>query len=326
MKIAVTGSTGHIATSVIALLAEKKFSVRALQHTYNKGFGNLPVEIYTGDLSKPHHLQDFTEGCDVVIHCAARISINSNKDPEVYKTNFNGSVNIFHAAEESGVKRFIHISSIHAYQQFPINGKLTETCDYCSNKAPAYDRSKRDAQQYVLENTTRAMDVVVLNPTCVIGPPDPRPSLMGKAIIDMYNKKVPSLIAGGFDFCDVRDVAQGIVQAIEKGKPGQAYLLSGKWYSLKSLYKMIMEIKQARSYMPVLPGWMAYAGLPVITWLADIKKEEPLYTHESLGALLHGNKHINCEKAMRDLGYQCRPLFDTVRDAIQWYRETGMLP
>ncbi len=325
MKIAVTGSTGHIATSVIALLAEKKFSVRALQHKYNKGFGNLPVEIYTGDLSKPHSLQDFTDGCDVVIHCAARISINSNKDPEVYKTNMNGSINMFHAAVKSGVKRFIHVSSIHAYQQLPITGMLTEACDYCSNKSPAYDRSKRDAQKYVMENARGAMEVIVLNPTCVIGPPDPRPSLMGKAIIDMYNKKIPTLLNGGFDFCDVRDIAHGIVESIEKGKPGQAYLLSGKWYSLKALYKMIMEMKQEPGYVPVLPGWMAYAWLPVITWLAAIKKEEPLYTHESLGALLNGNKHINCEKAMRDLGYQCRPLKDTVRDTIRWYREKGLL-
>jgi dihydroflavonol-4-reductase len=325
MKIAITGSTGHIATSVIPLLTGNNNLVRTLQHAYVPALKNTHTEIFKGDLNNPLTLNGFTDGCDVVVHCAARISINSNADPLVYETNVNGTINIFNAAKKAGVKRFIYVSSIHAYHQLPVYANLNEYKVYCTGSAPKYDQSKRDAQKYVLENANAAMEVVVVNPTCVIGPPDPRPSLMGKAIIDMYNKKIPSLINGGFDFCDVRDVAQGIVQAIDKGRNGESYLLSGKWYSLAALYTLIMNLKHEQHNIPVLPAWLAYLGLPFIQLMAVIKKQEPLYTKESLGALLHGNKNISYAKAMNELGYSCRPLAETVSDVINWYRKSGML-
>lgn len=325
MKIAITGATGHIASSIIPLLAENKYHIRVLQHTSGNTCNNLYAEVFTGDLCTPSTLTKFTDGCDVVIHCAAKISINSNTDPSVYETNMNGSVNIFNAATKSSVKRFIFVSSIHAYNQYPVSSMLDEQREYCSDKAPLYDQSKRDAQRYVLENATGSMEVVVLNPTCVIGPPDPRPSLMGKAMMDMYNRKIPSLVNGGFDFCDVRDVANGIVQAITRGRNRESYLLSGKWYHLRELHNLIMECKQEKKDIPVWPGWTAYMGLPFIQLMAAIKKQEPLYSRESLGALLQGNKKISGSKAMNELGYTCRSLAETVKDAIHWYRKNGML-
>ena len=150
MKIAITGATGHIASSIIPLLAENKYHIRVLQHTSGNTCNNLYAEVFTGDLCTPSTLTKFTDGCDVVIHCAAKISINSNTDPSVYETNMNGSVNIFNAATKSSVKRFIFVSSIHAYNQNPVSARLDEHRDYCTDKAPLYDRAKRDAQRYVL--------------------------------------------------------------------------------------------------------------------------------------------------------------------------------
>ena len=325
MKIALTGATGHIASSIIPLLAEKGYQIRALQHISGNIGKQHDAEVITGDLCAPLTLAEFTDGCDIVIHCAAKISINSNADPSVYETNMTGSVNLFNAARKNSVKRFIYVSSIHAYNQNPVSARLDEHRDYCTDKAPLYDRAKRDAQRYVLEHATGNMEVVVLNPTCVIGPPDPRPSLMGKAMMDMYNGKIPSLVNGGFDFCDVRDVSNGIVQAITKGRNRESYLLSGKWYHLRELYKLIMEYKQEKNNIPVWPGWTAYMGLPFIKLMAAIKKQEPLYTRESLGALLYGNKKICAGKATNELGYTCRPLAESVKDAIDWYRKAGML-
>ena len=85
MKIAITGATGHIASSIIPLLA-KKYQIRVLQHTSGNTCKHKDAEVFTGDLCDPLTLADFTDGCDVVIHCAAKISINSNADPSVYET------------------------------------------------------------------------------------------------------------------------------------------------------------------------------------------------------------------------------------------------
>jgi len=325
MKIAITGSTGHIAASLIPLLKQSAHSLRALVYEQEPAFDLSNIEIIKGNITEPASLERLVAGCDIVIHCAAKISINSNNDPSVYETNVTGTKNIFHAAKNAGVKRFIHVSSIHAYHQSPADKILNEARPYCTNKAPRYDQSKRDAEKFVLEHTSAKMETVVLNPTGVIGPMDHKPSLMGQAIMDLYNKKIPSLINGGFDFCDVRDIADGIVRAIDKGKNGNSYLLSGKWISIASLNNMIMDTRSEKRAVIVLPGWAGYAGLPFIELLAKIKKQQPLYTKESLYTLIHGNKNISSAKAMEELGYSCRPISETIIDTINWYKQVGML-
>ena len=270
-------------------------------------------------------MNKLVQGCDAVIHCAGKISINSNSDPSVYITNVTGTKNIFNAAKRAGVRRFIYLSSIHAFCQIPTTTKLDETRAYCTDKACAYDRSKRTAQQYVLQPAIAQMETVALNPTAVVGPDDFKPSLMGKAIIDIYNRKLPSLIKGGIDFCDVRDVATAIANAIDRGRTEQAYLLSGKWHSLAELQQIIMRIRGDKKRIPVFPAWTAYYGLPAIQLLASFKKRSPLYTRESIDTLVYSNEKISNEKAKEELGYTCRPLEESVADAIQWYKQMGWL-
>ena len=323
--IGITGTTGHLASSVIPLLGNMGYRIKALQFRESLPFRIKKLETVEGNLFDVPSLERLVSGCDTLIHSAARISISSNRDASVYDTNMNGTMNVFNAAKKAGVKRFIHISSIHAYNQSPGNEVLDETRPYCADHSPRYDLSKRDAQVFVLEQTSGPMEVLVLNPTAIVGPYDFKPSLIGKAILSIYNRRLPSLIKGGFDFCDVRDVARGIVNAIDKGRNGQAYLLSGKWYSLKELYQVIMDIKGDTRTLPVLPPWAGYAGLPFTRMIASVRKTGPLYTRESLHTLVHGNKKISSRKAARELDYTCRPLQDTIRDTINWFKQQGYL-
>jgi len=323
--VAITGSTGHLAASVIPLLISRGFRVRALQHAQVPAFHSDHTENIKGSISDSASLDELVRDCSIVIHCAAKISINSNRDHALYETNVNGTRNILNAAKRANVKRFIYTSSIHAYNQLPLNELLDETRAYASNRAPRYDQSKRDAQQLVLQESSEDMETVVLNPTAVVGPFDFRPSLMGQAVMDIYTRKVPSLIRGGFDFVDVRDVALGIVNAIDKGRNGQSYLLSGKWHSLDELQQMIFSVKGEQRRLPVLPVWAGYLGLPFAQMLATIKKQQPLYTKESLLTLVNGNKNISSEKACRELGFVARPFPETVADTISWFKQTGYL-
>ena len=323
--IGITGTTGLLASSIIPLLEKKGYRIKALLHTQELSHHPDNMETVKGSLSDIPSLDRLVKGCDVVIHCAARISINSNKDAYVYDTNLKGTINIFNASQKAGVKRFLYISSIHAYDQSPLDEPLDETHVHCTDNSYQYDRSKRDAEKYVLQNGTGSLEVVVLNPTAIVGPGDHKPSLIGSGILSFYHRKVPSLIRGGFDFCDVRDVAEGIVHAIEKGRNGHSYLLSGKWYSLAEFYMMIMNVKGDTRKLPVLPIWAAYLGLPFTHLYASVKKNEPLYTRESLHTLKYGNKKISCAKAVRELDYQCRPLKETISDTLSWFKKEGYL-
>ena len=325
ITIAITGSTGHIASAVIPLLAAAGYRVKALVHNQLASSWTSSVQPVRGSLSDIPSLDLLVQGCKVVIHCAARISLNSEGDPAVYETNVTGTASILAAARLAGVKRFIQLSSIHAFDQHTPDELLNEESRYCSDKAPRYDQSKRDAQQYVLQHTEDPMEVVVLKPTAVIGPFDFRPSHLGKAVLNMYCGKIPILIRGGFDFCDVRDVASAVVAAIDKGRDRQSYLLSGKWHSLSDLQKIISTIRGDNRRIPVLPVWAGYAGLPFTRLVAAINRLEPLYTKESIMALGNGHKNISSLKAMRELGYNPRPLAETIGDSIAWFKQAGYL-
>jgi dihydroflavonol-4-reductase len=325
ITVALTGSSGHLATSVVPLLSTLGYRIRALHYNHEPAYNSENFETVKGSLSDPASLRNLVTGCDLVIHAAARISIRSRHDPSVYETNVRGTMDLFNSAKEAGVKRFIYISSIHAYSQHEPGGLLNEESKYCTDRAARYDQSKRDAQKYVLQASSGEMEVVVLIPTGIVGPPDNKPSLMGKALINIYRNKIPALVGGGFDFCDVRDVASAVVNSISKGRNRQVYLLSGNWCSLPELYELIMDYKGSNKRIPVLPVWAGYLGLPFTTVFAALKRDEPLYTKESLTTLVYGNKQISSAKAKAELAYTCRPFSETVADTISWFKQSGYL-
>ncbi|HRH02893.1 MAG TPA: NAD-dependent epimerase/dehydratase family protein [Bacteroidia bacterium] len=325
MRIALSGSTGHLGAVVLQLLVEKGFEVNVLQHKKALAFSHPALRLFTGDLNHAESLLSFTSSCDVLIHCAAKISINSNSDASVYETNVKGTQNLVKAAQQNKVKRFIYLSSIHAYEQSPAHLPLNENSPYCTPAAPQYDKSKRDAQQFVLAQNSPNFETLVLNPTAIVGPPDFMPSLMGKAILDLLHKKVPMLVQGGFDFCDVRDVAQAVVAAISKGKPGNSYLLSGKYYTLSDMYRLLSKQGNIKNKLAVIPIQLAYVGLPFITAFAKLTKQQALYTRESLHTLKHGNRHISCAKAQNELGYHCRDFEQTLSDTLVWMKQQNLV-
>lgn len=157
-------------TAIISLLNKMEYQVCALIHSKQPDFDYSNAEIVNGDLFDTASLEKFSSGCDVVIHCAGKVSINSNNDSSVYETNVHGTVNIFNAAKQASVKRFIHVSSIHAFNQFPQNEMLDEARSYCLDNAPRYDKSKSDAQKFVLQHESDTMKVIVLNPTSIAVP------------------------------------------------------------------------------------------------------------------------------------------------------------
>jgi dihydroflavonol-4-reductase len=154
---------------------------------------------------------------------------------------------------------------------------------------------------------------------------DYRPSKMGHVLIDLYTGKLPFVIQGGFDFCDVRDVASAIANALVSGRPGENYLLGGTWHSLWELVEIISLVTGKTGKTISLPPVLGWMGLPVVQVLSWIKKSEPIYTREALTAIVRGNKMICSQKAKQELQYHCRPLEETVRDTLQWFRQNGYL-
>ena len=325
MKVALTGAAGHLGAALLQELSKRNIPVKALIRDDHRSLDELPVEIARGDLSQPDSLKAFMQDCDTVIHCAALISVNGDPDGLVQRTNVEGTRSVVDTALQSGIKRFIHISSIHAFQQQPSLEMLDEMRQPVNEKGFAYDRSKLAGQQIALAANDRGMEVMVMHPTSIIGPYDFKPSKMGKVLIDLYKGRLPFIFNGGFDFCDCRDVANAIVNATTMGRPGQAYLLAGKWHSLKQVAQLLSTASSKKINPLSLPPAAAKAGLPFAKLWGAIQRKEPLYTIEALDAIFNGNRFISSAKATAELNYTSRPFEETIFDSFHWFKNKGYL-
>lgn len=303
MNVAVTGANGHVGINLCAALHENGHYVRALNHKHDFGLKHIKVESVKGDLLDIDSLRSFLAEIDVVVHLAAKISIKGDPDGSVHKINVDGTRNILETARQSGVKKFIHFSSIHAFRQEPLDEILDERRSIVGSEAFSYDRSKADGERIVLAAATDGFNSLVICPTAIIGPVDYEPSLTGKAVLELYNQQIPALVPGGYNWVDVRDIVQGCIAAIEKGRQGEKYLLSGKWRSLKDLTTVVTKVTGKKTISRIVPFWIAQFGLPFISLYSKIAGVEPLYTKESLEIIKNGNRYISNDKARNELDF-----------------------
>jgi dihydroflavonol-4-reductase len=325
MIIAVTGANGHVGANLCRELLHKGHNVRALSHNHDQALRSLPIEIVKGDMLDLNSLLRLTDGAEVIFHLAARISISGDPDGMVGRINHEGTRNILKAARQCNIKRFIHFSSIHAFRQHPVDKPLDENRPLVEQDGFAYDRSKAAGERCVMEAAKNGLDALVLSPTAIIGPADWEPSLTGKAVIDMCNQNIPALVPGGYDWVDVRDVVDSAISAIEHGRSGEKYLLSGHWHSLREFSEFVGDHFGNRTVRMILPTWAARFGLPFISLYSRLSGTKPLYTSESLTIISEGSRMISCGKAMQELGHRPRPVSETVRDLINWFRENGFI-
>jgi dihydroflavonol-4-reductase len=294
-------------------------------HHDDRALAGLDVERVSGDLMSVESLTAAFSGCGLVFHLAAKISIDPREDDLLGTINVKGPENVAAACLAARVERLVHFSSIHALSSQPPEREIDETREPTRPDYPvAYDRSKAAGEAAIRAAVARGLDAVIVNPTGVIGPFDYRPSPMGEVFLDLYHRRLPGIVEGGFNWVDVRDVVSSAIAAAERGRTGERYLLSGHWMSVRELAALASEITGVGAPRLVSPMWLARASAPLATAVARMVGKRPLFTSASLHAL-RNHRLINHAKATRELGHQPRPLRDTITDIYAWFRETGQL-
>jgi dihydroflavonol-4-reductase len=324
MTVFVTGASGHIGANLVRELIRRKRPVRALIHKDTRGVEGLDIDVIKGDILDYPSLVKAMRGCDVVYHLAARISIIGDRQGMVRRVNVTGTQNIITASQECGIRRLIHFSSIHAYCPYPLNQCIDETRSFSNERSPAYDCSKADGAREVLEAVKNGIDAVIISPTAVIGPNDFKPSRMGQVLLKLYHRKFISLIKGGYDWVDARDVVRGALLAEERAEAGSQFILSGHWSSICEIAEMIREIRGIKPPFFTAPLWLAGLAAPFSEAAAVVLKRNPLLTSEALRAL-RTHQFISRTRAEERLGYSPRPLKVTIRDTIEWLEKKGFL-
>lgn len=324
-NIGVTGANGHVGANLVRRLLKKDFDIRVLQYRNHEAFDGLSVEVVVGDLNEPDSLVPFCDGLDVIIHLAAKISIGDNSYESLYKVNVEGTKNLVKAAKNKGVKRFIYFSTIDAIVHQPLDQPMDESRPLSTDSPMAYEKTKSLADQWILSQQSDNFDVIVLNPTAILGPFDFKPSLTGQLITRLYNNSLPGLVPGGYDWVDVRDVSEAAHHAIFQGKGGERYFLSGTWKSVPDFAKLLGSVTNKKINVTVFPLWAARMGLPFIRLYSKLSGQHPLYTNQSLTILQEGNKNILNNKARKELGYNPRPLAETLKDTVNWLKESKLI-
>jgi dihydroflavonol-4-reductase len=319
----VTGATGHVGNVLLRKLLKRGEKVRALllPGESRESISGLNVEAYEGDVLNLDSVFESMRGVRGIFHLAGIISIMPGPNPFVRKVNVEGTKNILRAAMESGIKKLVYTSSIHAIQRVE-NGTIDETVPYdMNNPYGAYDRSKAEATLEVLNAAHAGLEAVVACPTGVIGPYDFRGSMMGAVIHDAAAAKPTLYVDGAYDFVDVRDVADGLISAAENGKHGESYILSGQKITVRYLLETVREITGKNFFQMKIPFDLAKFAALFTPMYYQLAKTTPRFTPYSL-EVLQSNSNISHAKATQELGYSPRSLYESIKDTVKWFLES----
>jgi dihydroflavonol-4-reductase len=317
----ITGATGHIGNVLVRLFNQRGERVRAMimPGEETSPLKGLDVEIVEADVLDYQSLLEAFENIDVVYHLAGIISILPGKDHMVQAVNVSGTRNVIQAARNCTVRRLVYTSSIHALKRVPEGILIDESIPFDVEHAiSSYDSSKASASLSVLNAVQDGMDAVIVCPTGVIGPYDFRRSEMGQLILDCVDQKPMLYVDGAYDFVDVRDVAQGLILAGEKGKCGESYILSGERIEVLDIIKIVQEVLGTRLFRLKIPFSLATFTAKIAPLYYRLMHAKPRFTSYSL-ATITANSNISHSKAFTELGFNPRPLRESLADTANWF-------
>jgi dihydroflavonol-4-reductase len=326
MRCFVTGGTGFVGGAVVRKLLAEGHRVRALvRHgTNTRQLDGLQVERIAGDLNDGAALREGMAGCGWVFHVAALYAYWGYSWQQFLETNVEGTRRVLNAASQSGPQRVVYTSSI-ATLGIPKDGMPgdEETPVTFADMIGFYKRSKFLAEEVAREFIREGLPVVIVNPAAPVGVGDHKPTQTGKMIVDYLNGKMPAYVDTGLTIVDVDDVAAGHLQAMEKGRIGERYILGGENLTLKQVLDMLAEVSGLPQVKRRIPRIVALAWAYIDTGLARMNGLHIPAATPAAVRVSSKKEYFSSAKAMRELGYTYIPAREALRKAVEWYQANG---
>jgi dihydroflavonol-4-reductase len=325
VRLFVTGATGfvgaHVAQMAAAQGAELRLLTRASSNTSRLPDG---ADVVVGDLRAPEGFRAALVGCDALIHVAADYRLWVPDPAEMYKANVEGTRELLRLARGAGVRRVVYTSSV-ATMGFKRDGTVVdeETPVGEADMIGHYKRSKWMAEQVALEAARAGQEVIVLNPTTPIGALDTKPTPTGRIVVDFLNRNFPAYVDTGLNLVDVEEIARMHLVALERGMPGERYILGGENLTLKQILDRLAAITGLPSPTMKVPHGVAMAfAFFDETVTGKLRGKEPRATVE---AVRMGRKMMfaNSAKAERELGLKVMGVDGALRSACAWFLKNG---
>jgi dihydroflavonol-4-reductase len=313
-RAAVTGATGFLGRHVVSALRRVGAEVVALvrRHSAAAELAAAGIGHAVAPLDDPAALSDALSGCRWLFHVAGAVSFD---DWEICReVNVDGTRRVLAAARAAGVRRVVHTSSVVAVGASRRPKPLDETHAWdLARFEVAYVTTKREAEAVALAGAGGDTEVVIVNPTCVVGPDDTTASEFGLLCRRFWRGSVPFVLSGGSNFADVRDVADGHLRAALAGRPGERYLLGGEDRRWRDFFTDLCRV--AGRAIPRFP-----LPTPLAAAVAHLERGRARPRLTVGQARLAGLYFFaDSGKARRELGYAPRPLRRTLADAYAWW-------
>lgn len=322
-KILVTGGSGFIGAYIIKELVEKGYAVRAIRHSKGTPFF-IPahitdkVEWVQCDILDVVLLNEVMKGIDTVIHAAAKVSFSDSERRTIYKLNIEGTANVVNMALENNVRRFVHISSVAAIGRTLTGETITEEKKWQPGKMhTTYAISKHHAELEVWRGAAEGLDMVIVNPSTVIGYGDW--SMSSCAIFKSVYKEFPWFTKGINGFVAVTDVAKATVLLMESNLSHDRFIVNGDNWTFQQLLNTIADgfgKKHPQKEATPLMGSFAWRLEKLKSMLSG---KRPLLTRES-ARVAQSITYFDNSKILKALpGFTFTPLEKAIQKDCQQY-------
>jgi dihydroflavonol-4-reductase len=322
MTVLVVGGNGFIGSAVVRQLVGGGRRVRCLlrPHSRTERIDDLDVERLTGDVRDADSLRRAVEGCDGVVHLGGPSSWTDIDSPLMPEVVVSGTRNVLDAAARAGAPRVVYVSSATA-----VNG--TETPVVHDEESPstlalerfAYAKAKREAEALCRRAAEGGLAVSIVNPTEVYGPRDT--ALITSGTLVDFARSAPALVCdGGTSVAHVEDVARGIIAALDRGRPGERYILGGENLSVRELARTTLELLGRPVKTISVPNRLLRAIARVGGAL-----RLPLPFNPAVIPYATLYWFMSSAKAQRELGTHFRSAKETLADTLRGLREAGRI-
>ena len=327
-KVLLTGADGFLGNNIARELLNRGYEVRGFiePNRQPKTLENLPnLTLLKGDLLNETDVERATEGCDFVIHAAANTTVIPSRSDIIRKVNLDGTRNSIEACLKNKIQRLVFVGTANTFgfgskekpghEGLPYNG-AQYNLDYMDSKYEAYLLLMKAVKE-------QNLPAVVVNPTFMLGPYDTKPS-SGAMIVNLYQGKIPGYTKGGRNYLYVKDAACGTVNALEKGRIGESYIMGNVNLSYKEAFTLMAKIINVKSPAIYFPPFLTKGFALLLTFVAKIQGKLPNISYEM--ALISCDEHyFTAAKAIREIDLPQTPLSIAIKESFEWLGDNGYL-
>ncbi len=332
--VLVTGSSGHVGANLVRRLLQDGTRVRVLLRRLesNEALDGLDVERVYADIRDLDSTLAAVDGCVSVFHCAAKISTidgNSAHQREIYETNVLGTRNVLQAAREANAGRVVVTGSFSAvgYDLDNPSAPSNETMQfYPMERTMPYERSKVLAEHECLKAVALGQDVVIATCCAVVGGADYLPSRLGMTLCKYTSGKVRAYVDGGFAFVAARDIVEGHLLCMHRGRTGQKYIFATEYKTISDMLDLYEEVTGIPRTHRRIPTPIMYVLSEVASsYLSRFHPNFPQRFTPGAIRLLQLCRHASIEKAKHELGYQPTSIRSAVQEAYAFHYARGSI-